>query len=259
MTDPKPPTRAPLSRPRILKAALRLIDERGLDALSMRSLGAELGVEAMSLYRHVPSKAALLDGVVELMLAEVATDPLPAGLPWRGLLADVARRYRSLARRHPGAFVLLVEHPERGYVAGRDATVGVLTALEAAGLRVVRPPEGWLLKAWDGDVLVDLITEPVGLDAAQAIGRAEEVRVLGLHVLALRPEDVLTSMLLARTDLWLDFEGLLRAVRMVRERVDWDEVRERTRESPYAVGFMAMTEALGLVDGAPGRPAPGGG
>jgi AcrR family transcriptional regulator len=64
-------TRAPLTRERVLRAAVRLADERGIEALTMRNLGHELGVEAMSLYNHVSNKEDVLDGVVEVVVGEV--------------------------------------------------------------------------------------------------------------------------------------------------------------------------------------------
>src|ERR687897_3600398 len=67
--------RQPLSRRRILEAAVRFVDREGLEALSMRKLGSELGVEAMSLYNHVPNKDALLDGMVEVLLGELEVPP----------------------------------------------------------------------------------------------------------------------------------------------------------------------------------------
>jgi AcrR family transcriptional regulator len=117
----------------VLQAALRLVDERGRAALSMRALGGALGVEAMSLYAHVPSKAALLDGVVETMLEELAAAG-PAAGGWPAALTDFGRRSRALARRHPEAFLLLVERPQHAYLAGREATTALLEALRAGGL-----------------------------------------------------------------------------------------------------------------------------
>src|SRR5919112_6853273 len=67
--------RQPLSRQRILEAAVRFADREGLEALSMRKLGSELGVEAMSLYNHVPNKGALFDGMVEVLLGELEVPP----------------------------------------------------------------------------------------------------------------------------------------------------------------------------------------
>ena len=100
-------TRQPLTRERVLAAALRLIDEHGLDQLSMRKLGAELGVEAMSLYNHVPSKAMLLQGVAELALSELEL-PGPEITDWRERLRVGLRSLRQVAKRHPGAYTLLV-------------------------------------------------------------------------------------------------------------------------------------------------------
>jgi AcrR family transcriptional regulator len=96
--------RKPLSRERILAAALELVDEQGIDALSMRKLGQALGYEAMSLYNHVSSKDDLLDGILDLVLAEMKPPDVDGGLP--------AIRTSSLAAhealtRHPWAAGLL--------------------------------------------------------------------------------------------------------------------------------------------------------
>ena len=85
-----------LSRSGILSAAVALVDARGVEALSMRSLAAELGVEAMSIYNHVPSKDALLDGIVETVLDEVHA---AAGVgTWQAALRELALRHRAVAR-----------------------------------------------------------------------------------------------------------------------------------------------------------------
>lgn len=105
--------RAPLDRARIFQAALVFVDQHGLDGLSMRKLGASLGVEAMALYHYVPSKAALLDGVVGLVLGQLplpqpqppAQDPAAAA--WPDLIRQVARAFCQLGRRHPNVFPLL--------------------------------------------------------------------------------------------------------------------------------------------------------
>jgi AcrR family transcriptional regulator len=102
--------RAPLSREVILDAALRLVDEYGLEALSMRRLGTSLGVEGMALYRYVANKAALLDGLVErlLLLLDVQVDE---HADWTAILVEVADAYRRLAIAHPRAFPLLTTRP----------------------------------------------------------------------------------------------------------------------------------------------------
>src|SRR5215210_8896967 len=90
--------RQPLSRRRILEEAVRFADREGLEALTMRKLGAELGVEAMSLYNHVPNKSALLDGMVEVLLGEVKVSS--ENHDWEERIRDGYRAFRRLAHRH---------------------------------------------------------------------------------------------------------------------------------------------------------------
>src|SRR5918992_4282985 len=101
--------RQPLSRRRILEAAVRFVDREGLEALSMRKLGGELGVEAMSLYNHVPNKGALLDGMVEVLLGGVEIPP--RSKDWEERVRDGYRAFRRLAHEHPNVFPLLVQRP----------------------------------------------------------------------------------------------------------------------------------------------------
>jgi AcrR family transcriptional regulator len=102
--------RRPLTRTRILKAALRLVDREGLDKLSMRRLGKALAVDPMSLYNHVPNKATLLDGLVELLLDEIEI-PGPEAGDWRERMRRVNQSYRRVAHAHPNAFPLAVTRP----------------------------------------------------------------------------------------------------------------------------------------------------
>src|SRR5215210_5194391 len=101
--------RQPLSRRRILEAAVRFVDREGLETLSMRKLGSELGVEAMSLYNHVPNKGALLDGMVEVLLGELEVPPEDEG--WERRVREAYRAFRRLAHEHPNVFPLLVVRP----------------------------------------------------------------------------------------------------------------------------------------------------
>jgi AcrR family transcriptional regulator len=98
-----------LSREVIIDAALALVDEGGLEALSMRAIGASLGVHAMSLYNHVANKAALLDGLHERLILALEFDL--AGLDWTEALRAAAGAYRKVALAHPQAFVLLATRP----------------------------------------------------------------------------------------------------------------------------------------------------
>ncbi len=103
--------REPLSRPRVAAAALALIDERGLEQLSMRKLGAELGVEAMSLYNHVANKDDLLRAVADLLYERILDDyGTPTG-DWRDQARAMAASYVSVAAAHPHAFPLLLNRP----------------------------------------------------------------------------------------------------------------------------------------------------
>ena len=123
-----------LTRAEIVTEALLLIDERGLDALSMRALGSRLGVEAMAIYRHVPDKRALLDGVAERLLSELGDGAPPDG-DWRTVLNGFAHEYRRMAEAHPNAIPLLSGRPGRAYLAARDGAEGLLECLVRDGFR----------------------------------------------------------------------------------------------------------------------------
>jgi AcrR family transcriptional regulator len=101
--------RESLSRERILTAAVRLVDEHGIEALSMRRLGAELGVEAMSIYNHIPNKAALLEALVDHVIAEVPIADIK--LPWDEQIREMARSFRRLSLAHPHIVPLIAMRP----------------------------------------------------------------------------------------------------------------------------------------------------
>ena len=104
--------RAGLSRGLVLDAAVALVDSNGLDGLSMRKLGAALGVEAMTLYHYLPNKAALLDGLVEWVLQHTATAPaLTDGLSWDEVLRGYAQTLRATLLGHPGVLPLFFTRP----------------------------------------------------------------------------------------------------------------------------------------------------
>ena len=123
------------TRDKILAAALEIADERGLAAVSMRSVGERVGMSAMALYPHVSNKEALLDGVVDLLLAEQipVVERLPADADWWTRLEALANGVRDLAARHPSAFSLLLARPSVTADALR-ATDGVYRALLDAGV-----------------------------------------------------------------------------------------------------------------------------
>lgn len=100
--------REPLTRARILEAATQVMDADGLEAVTMRRLGRELGVEAMSLYNHVPSKEALLSGILETVMGQFEL-PRHDG-DWLERLRDLALAYRRLLLAHPNVLSLFAEH-----------------------------------------------------------------------------------------------------------------------------------------------------
>src|SRR6185369_562979 len=97
--------RKPLKRERILAAALEVVDEQGIDALSMRKLGQSLGYEAMSLYNHVANKDDLLDGILDLVLAEMEPPDPDGGLS--AIRASAISAHEAL-KRHPWAATMLM-------------------------------------------------------------------------------------------------------------------------------------------------------
>jgi Uncharacterised nucleotidyltransferase len=144
--------------------------------------------------------------------------------------------------RHDLDFVVKEQDAERA-----------VEVLAEAGMRPEKPPEEWLWKAWDGDVLIDVIFRPRGLEVTdEVIERGELLHVLGITMPVMSIEDVLATKLLALHEHELDFTGLVRIARAVREQIDWRYLRERTKDSPYATAFFVMCEELGIASGAQG-------
>ena len=120
------PPRQPLSRERVVRAAMALADAGGIDALTMRRLGDELGVEAMSLYRHVANKDDLIDGMIDAVFAEIE---LPSGATdWRTAMRERAVSVRAALSRHPWATPLMQSRTSPGPATMRhhDTVIGTL-------------------------------------------------------------------------------------------------------------------------------------
>ena len=127
-----------------------------------------------------------------------------------------------------------------------EKAVAALASLE---WRSETPPEGWLVKVWHDDVLVDLIHTVTGYESVEEIlQRAEVMRVASLDIPVAAMEDVLTPKLLAFDEHYLDYTGALRVSRALREQIDWALLREKTCESPYARGFFSLLEALEIIE-----------
>lgn len=140
MTDPSPSTRTPLSRERVLLAAIRLADANGIDSISMRKLAGELGVKAMSLYNHVANKDELLDGMVEHVALELEI-PTARG-DWKLAMRKRAIAAHRVLLRHPWATMLIVSRANVGPAMLRyvDATIG---CLRGAGFSVAMADHAW--------------------------------------------------------------------------------------------------------------------
>jgi predicted nucleotidyltransferase len=121
-------------------------------------------------------------------------------------------------------------------------------ALGQAGMRVERPPEGWLLKAYEDDILIDLIFDPSGgpIDD-DFFARAEDMEVHAMRLKVAPLEDVITQKVLVLSEQRPDFSSVLELARSLREQVDWEEVRERTRDSPFGSAYFTLLDELEIV------------
>src|SRR5215210_1448018 len=138
-----------------------------------------------------------------------------AGIPF-ALTGGLAVWARGGAKtEHDVDFHVKAEHAERAQ-----------QVLAEVGMRPEKPPEGWLLKAWDGDRMVDLIFDPSGGPVDDTwLERAEVMAVAAI-------EDVLVTKLMSLSEQELDYSSVLEIARSVREQLDWNEIRDRTSASP---------------------------
>lgn len=120
--------RAPLSRERVLRAAVALADAHGIESLTMRRLGEALSVEAMSLYKHVSSKSDLLDGMTDAVFGEIELPDV--GSEWRAAMRDRAISARAALNRHPWAIALVSSRtaPGPATLHHHDTVIGTLRA-----------------------------------------------------------------------------------------------------------------------------------
>lgn len=195
------------ARELILASALAIIDRDGVEGLSMRRLGKALGRDPMTLYRHAPNKAALLDGVAEIVLEQLVVDPRDGD--WEDQLRTVARDFRQLALDHPHVVPLLVTRPLSTPLALRPLGTlrpleGILTLLTRAGfsaadaLHVYRALFGFL----HGHVLDEL------QELVERPEESDDLLRLGLHRLPIDEFPLLRSLapILASYDGAAEFE-----------------------------------------------------
>jgi hypothetical protein len=176
-------------------------------------------------------------------------------------LLDAMKAGAAALQRHEIPFVLggglaawarggpKSEHDVDFMIKPEDAD-RALEAMDGAGLRTERPPEGWLYKAWhENGTLVDLIFDTaVGPITDETIERAPRLEVAALRVHVFTLEDVMTTKLHALNEQEPDFGQLLGYARALREQIDWDEVRAHTEASPFARAFFTLVEGLGIVE-----------
>jgi AcrR family transcriptional regulator len=126
--EPRAERRKPLSRERVLRAAFDRTDTDGIESLSMRKLAQELGVEAMSLYRHVRNKGEIVDGMVDLVFGEIGLPP--PGVDWTTAMRERAISAREVLARHPWAIGLMEGRstPGPATLQHHDAVIGCLRA-----------------------------------------------------------------------------------------------------------------------------------
>ena len=173
--EQQPADREPLTREQIVEAATRLVDAEGLDALSMRRLGHELGAGATTLYWHIKNKRQLEDLMLDALIGEVAADVKPAH-GWRNELAEVARALRRILLRHRHIAPLLGERPTVGPHA-LDAAERVMGILRGAGFddRTTSLASGALINYASGFALFESRAPGAHGDSAEAKQLAAEV------------------------------------------------------------------------------------
>ncbi len=142
-------------------------------------------------------------------------------------------------------------------VAETDVELGA-NSLAAAGLRVERPPEDWLFKAYcdpnsstepaEESALVDVLHRLGGVPVELSLlETAQEYEVLGVRIPVLPPTPIMIAKLKSLSEHYCDFAPLLLAVRAVREQLDWTEIRKATQDNPFAEAFLLVVERLGIA------------
>lgn len=131
--------------------------------------------------------------------------------------------------------------------------------LESAGMKIERPPEAWLLKAYDGNgAMVDLIFAPADIEVDDALlDRATEMVVEAVRMPVMSATDILATKLLALTEQYPDYGPVLMIARALREQIDWAELRRTTDHSPFAAGFFTIAERLEILPPSQTGAAPG--
>jgi hypothetical protein len=177
------------------------------------------------------------DGALRDAMKKVATTLKGANVPFA-----LSGGYASWARggpepTHDVDFVIL-----------SDDVPHALRVLEGTGLRVVQPPEDWLVKVYDGDCLVDLIFRPGDRPVTrEQLDQADEIRVDSVVMPVQSATDLLVAKLLVLTEHYCDLGRLFPHVRALREQIDWPVLRRAVDRSPFARAFLELCAELDLL------------
>jgi AcrR family transcriptional regulator len=178
-----------LTRERIVHAAVELIERRGAEALSMRAVASELGVAVMSLYNHVPNKAALMEGVAEYVVAGVELVPAGSG-DWREEARELVRAFRGAAQQHPHAMRIVLTHSMDTTAASRLAEralalAGAAGFQGATAVRILHALMAYAAGSHLQEHLLGQLVHRVTTGTAPALGDADPARFP--HLVAAAP------------------------------------------------------------------------
>jgi hypothetical protein len=189
--------------------------------------------------RTAPPHAARADrapGLIDCM-KRVAADLTRAGVPFALAGGGAAYARGAAAPTHDIDFVLCPD----------DATAAA-GVLADGGMRIEHPPENWLVKAYDGAAMVDLIFKVNGRPVTpELLARAELMEVAAVRMPVLDATDLVISWLRSFTEHYADFAATLTLVRPLREQADWPRVRTETCGAPFAEAFLVLLERLGVI------------
>ena len=183
------------------------------------------------------------DGSAEVTPLQAALRQSTAALKSDGVPFALAGGYALWVHGAPEP-----EHDVDLVVTEADVPAAV-KSLDGAGLRIVRPPEDWLFKAYLDDTLVDVLHRLNGNPVPQElISSAEEFEVLGLRIPVLPATDIMTTKLLSLSEHYCDFAALLPVVRAVREQLDWTRIQSTVSGRPFAESFLLLVDRLGIAE-----------
>ena len=175
-----------LTRERILEAALSLVDEDGIEALSMRRLAKQLGIDPMAIYHHLPNKRALLSTLIEEVFSKMRVPESGKTGDWQERVRIWAWAFRDVARAHPRLVPQLASYPEAATEATLESTEELYAAFDAAGM----PPRQIVGAV---GVVVDYLNGFALAEASGALGDSDEQREM-MELLDVRPQGELPAM-----------------------------------------------------------------